>query len=335
MGDFSRSFQQTLMKTIREEVQSGVQEVLRHQTQGDFAAEAKTFVFKMIQENESLKQQNAQLFTQNRQIEYEHSRQPSPIPGPSISAFDLLRVLDVDHHHSTEDLEFVLKQAARMSPESQGRARWLMKTPNFQSWMNGSRHSLLLVDGAMMLERVSPMSTLTATLAVSLLQVPSVMVIFFFCGKNLDADELSGPHGMLRSLITQLILKIYPSPPSLNGINTHEFLNDCYKGHYPALCEVLRLLIEQLPPHITLYCFLDGVSWYEQEHWIQDLRFLVGLFRHIMEMPRLGPCLKLLMTSSNRNKEIRDLAIESEYVSLAAGNIDYIPLGMSNMSITR
>lgn len=326
MANFALDFHQSVVKSIRQEVQSSVQEVL--QTQGDYAAEAKTFVLKMIEENESLKQLNAQLSAQNLQIEHRLSRQPSPIQGPSISVLDLMQILDVDYHHWTEDLKFVLKQAAKLSRENQGRARWLMRTPGFQNWLKRPQNSLLLVDGAMPLERVSPISVLTATLIVPLLQAPSAVIIYFFCGKNLDVDaeaELSGPCGMLRSLIAQLVLQISPSP-NLNGINSQRFLDDCYKRQFPALCEVLRLLVEQLTTQTTLYCLLDGVSWYEQQHWVQELLFLVGLFKHLMQRGS-GCCLKLLMLSSNQSTEIRNLVnMEVEYVSLAAARIDSMPL---------
>ncbi|KAJ2991737.1 hypothetical protein NUW58_g2410 [Xylaria curta] len=330
--NFARGFEQSIVKKLRnefrEEMQSGFDQFLRNQTQGDFAAEAKTVVLKMIEENASLRNQNAQLAAQNRQIEYQRSRQPSPIAGPFVSSLDLMRILDIDHQQPTKDLQFVLTQAVRMGPDSQGRARWLLRTPNFQKWLSMPRNSLLLVDGAMPLERVSPMSILTATLTVNLLQVPSTLVIYFFCGKNLDVsteDEPSGPRGMLRSLITQLMLQISPVP-NLSGINSHEFLHDCYRHHYPALCEVLKLLIEQLPPHTTLYCLLDGVSWYEREAWVDDMRFFVGLFRHLMAQAD-GPSLKLFMASSNKSTEIRGLVhMEWEYVSLAAASIDSLPL---------
>ncbi|KAI0966414.1 hypothetical protein F4678DRAFT_449288 [Xylaria arbuscula] len=331
--NFAQSFRQSIVQQIsndfRKELQSSLDEFLRNQTKGDFAAEAKTIVFKMVEENASLRNENAQLAAYNREIDWQHSRQPSPIAGLSVSALDLMQILDVDHRQPTEDLQFVLKQAARMSPSDQGRARWLLRTPNFQNWMGVSRHALLLVDGAMSLEKVSPMSVLTATLAVNLIHAPATMAIYFFCGKNLDVgadNELGGPRGMLRSLITQLILQISPMS-NLSGINSHELLHDCHKRDFSALCECLKLLIAQLPPNITtLYCLLDGVSWYEQGAWVDEMRFFVGLFRHLMEREN-GPSLKLLMTSSNRSIDIRGLLYtEWEYVSLAAARIDSLPL---------
>lgn len=330
---FAQSFRQSIVQQIsndfRRELQSSLDEFLRNQTNGDFAAEAKTIVFKMVEENASLRNQNAQLAAYNKEIDWQRSRQPSPITGLSISALDLMQILGVDHRQPTEDLRFVLKQASRMNSSDQGRARWLLRTPNFQDWMTVPRHALLLVDGAMSLEKVSPMSVLTATLGVNLLHIPATMAIYFFCGKNLDVsadDELGGPHGMLRSLITQLILQISPMP-NLGGLNSHEFLHDCHRHDFSALCEVLKLLIVQLPPSITtFYCLLDGVSWYEQGAWVDEMRFFIGLFRHLMEREN-GPSLKLLMTSSNRSIEITGLLYtEREYVSLAAARIDSLPL---------
>lgn len=256
-------------------------------------------------------------------------KQPSPYAMPPITSLDLLRTLDVDPTPQTRDLEFVLKQASRMSAEDQGRSRWLTRTPQFQAWMCTPAHSLFLADGAMRLERISPMSVLTGTLATSLIEVPSVVTVYFFCGRNLDedaGDELSGPNGMLRSLITQLILFFTPPSPSLSSMKSPDFLCDFYNQTLPVLCEVFRLLVEQLPPWTKLYCLLDGISLYEQGHWVTDLRFIVGMFEDMIKQPG-GPVVKVLMTSANRSTEVRDLVdIESQYVSLAAGNIDYVPL---------
>ncbi|KAI0544510.1 hypothetical protein F4679DRAFT_35496 [Xylaria curta] len=334
--NFARGFEQSIVQRlrdeVREELRTSLDEFFRNQTKGDFAAEAKTNVLRMVEENAALRNQASQLAAQTRKIEWESSRQPSPIAGPSVSTLDLMRILDIDHHQPTEDLQFVLKQAFRMSSDDQGRARWLIRTPKFHNWMSVSRHALLLVDGATPLEKISPMSVLTGTLFVNLLHAPGTTVIYFFCGKNLDTsvdNEFCGPQAMLRSLITQLILRISPMP-NLNGINSHEFLHDCYKHHFPALCEVLKLLIEQLPPHITLYCLLDGVSWYEQEAWVDKMRFFIGMFRHLMAREN-GPILKLFMTS-NKYSEMADLLYsECEHVSLAAASIDSLPLVSSSI----
>ncbi|KAI0162323.1 hypothetical protein GGR57DRAFT_318863 [Xylariaceae sp. FL1272] len=326
---FAQGFGQFLMRAMRQEFQNNMQEMLKAQDKGDLAAEAKTQVLMMIHENQRLENENAMLTAQNQRIEHDRSRLPLSIAGLSLSAFDLMRILDVDARHSIEDLGFVLKQSFRMGPEEVGRARWLMKATQFQNWMNGLCHQLLMADGAMRLEKVSPMSIFTATMATSLLQVPSFIVLHFFGGKNLDPDaedELPGPQGMVRSLISQLILNFTPSPPNLSEINTPEFIRELQHWGFRALSEVLRILITQLPPSTTLYILLDGISYYEQGQWLSELQYFIGLLRHIMSRPS-GPYLKVLMTNAGRSTEIKDmLNMEWEYISLAAGNIDYMPL---------
>ncbi|KAI0401648.1 hypothetical protein F4802DRAFT_600809 [Xylaria palmicola] len=329
--NFAQSFKQSIVQKLRdefrEELRSGFETLVKNQTQGDFAAEAKTFVFRMLEENASLRNQNAQLSTQNKQIEYERSRQPSPMAGPSVSMFDLIQILNVDHFQSTKDTEFVIKQASRIDQDNQRRARWLMNTSIFQNWVRMPQHTLLLADGAMALERTSPMSILTATLAVNLLGAHST-VVYFFCGMHSDADtndEVSGPTGMLRSLISQLLLQMKPEP-DLSVIDTQNFLHGLRNYNFSALCEILRLLIKQLQPHMTLYCLLDGVSWYEQGAWDGEMRFFIGLFRDMMARIS-SPSLKLLMTSPSNGTELRDMVdMEREYVSLRAASTSNMPL---------
>ncbi|KAI1263448.1 hypothetical protein F5Y18DRAFT_394486 [Xylariaceae sp. FL1019] len=326
---FAQTFGQTLVTAIGQKIDQSVQKLLQEQNRGDFAAEAQTYVFKMIQEIEMLRNENATLTAQKRQIEYDRSRQPSPLPGHCLSSFDLIRVLGVDPNHPIEDLGLVLKKSSRMDSNETGRARWLMRTTKFQMWIKNPHHHLLMADGAMRPEKISPMSIFTATMATSLLQVPAAVVLQFFCGKNLDSDVedgTPGPQGMLRSLISQLLLHFTPPSPNLSAISSTDFVGELQHWNFSALSEVLRILITQVPPSTTLYMLLDGISYYEQGQWLPELQYFVGLLRYIMSSTG-SPCLKILLTNSGRSTEIRDmLNLEWEYVSLAAGNIDHMPL---------
>ncbi|KAK7936020.1 hypothetical protein PG985_001515 [Apiospora marii] len=321
LAQFASVFGTRLINTLRQEVRSEVQSIVKDHSAGEFAAEAKTMVLRMAQENAVLREHIA---TQSLQIEYNRSRQPSPSPIPTLSELDLMKILDVDPQSWTDDLTSVLRQASRMDTDSKARARWLMKTRHFQSWLGTSHSTLLLAVGALALEKVSPMSVL----AISL-DLPNTVVLHFFCGKHLDVDSedcLSGPNGMLRSLIAQLVLALRAPLPNLGAIDSHEFLQDCYNRTLPALCEVFRLLVQQVPQGVALYVLLDGVSWYEQAHWAADLGFIVGLLKDLAA-PGGVPQFKVLLTSPNRTIEIQDLVdIQSEYISLAPGNMDYMPL---------
>lgn len=191
---------------------------------GDFAAEVKTLVFNLVQQNAKLGEQlhtkdlEIDIYRQSRQQKHQHQQLLSPRLS-FITQFDLLRILDVDPMVASQDLVFALQQAHRMDSPSRGRAMWLMKTPQLQMWLGDTQRSLLLADGALPVERISPMSVLAGTLAVSLLELPPsdaaapVVVLHFFCGQHLDPDAddgLTGTNGLLRSLITQLLLWFTP-----------------------------------------------------------------------------------------------------------------------------
>ncbi|KAK7967974.1 uncharacterized protein PG986_002251 [Apiospora aurea] len=244
---FASVFGTQLIDSLRQEVRSDVQAIVKDHSAVDFAAEAKTMVLRMAQENAALKDHIA---AQSLQIEYNRSRQPSPRPSPAISVLDLMQILDVDPRSCTDDLTLVTSKE----------------------------------------------------------------------------DHLSGPHGMLRSLIAQLVLSFKAPLPNLSAIDSHEFLQDCYNRTLPALCEVFRLLVDQIPQGVGLYVLVDGVSWYEQTHWAADLMLIVGLFKDLTE-PNRSSLFKVLLTSPSRTIEVQTLVdFASEYVSLAPGNMDYTPL---------
>ncbi|KAI1856391.1 hypothetical protein JX265_011638 [Neoarthrinium moseri] len=263
MERYSHSFQGIIVAAVRKEVESGVQKILNDQAPGELAADIKMLVLMMSQEISTLKGLNSRLQSQSLQIEPQRSRQSSPRPLPWVSSFELLRILDVDPTSFMEDLGFIVRQESRMSGHDKARARWLLKTTSFQSWFKTLQSSLLLVDGTLRLDKISPMSVLAGTLSLSLLDQPNTQVLHFFCGSHLDSqaeDGLTGPHGMLRSLVVQLLLSFKAPLPDLSEIDSQEFLHDVYDCTLPALCELFRLLVGQVPSGITVFCLIDGIS---------------------------------------------------------------------------
>lgn len=322
-------------ESTREAFHSEIQKVIEQQSSLDLAAEVKTFVFNLVRENNSLRESNMQLQSQN--LLGVSSRQPSPAPIPLVTRYDLLGVLKVEHRTISSQLMFVLQQAGLFDLPTQSRARWLLKTAPFQNWMASPQSCLLLVDGAMEgLAKVSPISVLVGTIATSLFGLNNAVTLHFFCGQNLepdtDAEWLQGPNQMLRHLIVQLLLW-FPAPmPDLSAIDSPQFLRDLYHCDLSALCEVFQILFRQLPPSHTLFCLIDGVSWYEREPWLRDLRFLVSMFQFMVGAATSSPAIKILMTSPNRSTAISgDVNRDSQYVSLHTGNMEYMPLASSSV----
>ncbi|KAK8034125.1 hypothetical protein PG993_009120 [Apiospora rasikravindrae] len=331
MAQFANELGSQMIKAMRQELRHEVQSIVKDQSALDpsaleFAAKAKTMVLRMAQENSVLREHVA---AQRRQIESSQPRLPSPLPTPALSDLGLMQTLDVDPRSWTDDLASVLKQASRMDTDSKARARWLMKTPSFQNWVGVPCSSLLLAVGALRPERVSPLSVLASTIVLGLLELPDTLVLHFFCGMHLDADaedQLSGPSGMLRSLIAQLVMAYKAPLPNLGAIGSPEFIYDVYNRRLDALCEVFRLLVAHVPEGVNLFVLIDGVSWYEKSDWLFDLKFILGLFKVLSEPARI-PRFKVLLTSPSRTSEVQNLVdLNSEYVSLAPGNMDYRPL---------
>lgn len=100
----------------------------------------------------------------------------------------------------------------------------------------------------------------------NLLKIPSsnhqIAVIYFFCGLRTREDE--GPRSMLKSLIVQIlrILGRYKTL-DLSFIRTQDDLVDLQQGTLRTLLSTIQQLLQQLPPYLTVYCFIDGASSYE------------------------------------------------------------------------
>lgn len=323
-----------IVDEIRREIRNEMRLEYQHfhrQGAASIAADVKTMLLgQLLRDNTALLDPNVHLHMQllastNHQI----SRQPSPSPAPLLSRFDLLCLLNVDPQIATHDLRAVVRHANRMSPNDQARARYLLRRPAFQRWSTPYQHALLLADGSFDgIDAISPLSVLVATIAVSLLDVSTAVAIHFFCGRHLDPDAedgMSGPRGMLRSLISQLILGFEAPLPNLAFINSPDFLRNCHNHTLPALCHIFQQLVNQLPPNFTVFCLIDGITWYERNEWLDEVQNIVDLFQTMANDMAHGPRWKALMTSPNRSTEIREqVDFESQYVCLSsAGSFDY------------
>ncbi|KAI1179268.1 hypothetical protein F4777DRAFT_535042 [Nemania sp. FL0916] len=297
-------------------------------------------------DGEQYRRENAELHAHNRELSRQISSQSLgtqvqntvDIEAP-ITLMELLSVIDVPLDAVWRDLNQVMRRAIHFDPESQGKAQWLIKTPEFSSWMQSRQSSILIADGATsgQILLVSPMS---AALASGLAddEFGTITLSFFMglhVGTNSASRDLDGPQGMMRSLITQLLSSSLLKP-SLEFL-TPDGLESYQNRDLKSLCNLFVRLVRQLPPGIDIFCIIDGISWYEQAPWLTGLRYVTAMFEHLMEQldPQNTAILKVLMTSHGRSTEIihRTRAAEKgrfwRHVTLAAGHIN------SSASITR
>lgn len=224
-----------------------------------------------------------------------------------------------------QDRDDVLRRGHTMSQSSLGRGRYILATSEFQELLSAPRSSILLVDGHCQDEcdgKISPISVFCASLAATLAHYPALMVLHFFAGQHTFFDDgpASGPRGMMRSLICQVLL--YPNQPSpcLEQVSD-QWVQNIADGNINALCWLFKELLKRVANVTTILCIVDNVSDYE-EHWFEDLKLMLNWFRSVPDELKPGVNLKLLMTSAWKStKLVYETDRSSEYLSLVAGNV--------------
>ncbi|GKZ35206.1 hypothetical protein AbraIFM66950_005799 [Aspergillus brasiliensis] len=254
----------------------------------------------------------------------------------TVTPIELLGILGVSPHAAVQDLDIVLQEGSKFKSSYLGRARWLARTDEFTEWLRTPQSSILLVDGRLDISpaiMVTPMSIFVSTLIYSLMSSPDCLPLFFFASLHDDQDgelELSGPTGLMRSLITQLLFSDRLATPSLQFLG-RGFLNACESNNIKALCELFRRLVLQVPPNVQVICILDGMAAYEKEPTAgEDIDYVAALFQRIVEdSAEAGSVrLKVLFTFANQSLQISDRVDMYpdvwRYASLAAGRVDYL-----------
>lgn len=261
-------------------------------------------------------------FTQTEQMLY---RPISPLTPPSSqrSFDDLLIALDVPEHAAADALTCVTQRGKEPRLNAATKGEHLLMMDRFQGWLAAPHSSsdLILVDGHcgnVSVDKVSPMSAITAALVEVLQDRPTTIVLHHFCGQCLGPGSLSGPSGLIRSLIHQLLrqnglhtFEIYARQPALDFLDDE--LTRCLEDHdIPTLCRVFCHLVVQLEPSRPVFCIIDGVSELETvlDGWQDDtcciVKTLLGL---VDDTSRAGPALKVLLTSSERSTKLVDSVI--------------------------
>ncbi|KAL7783102.1 hypothetical protein V8C37DRAFT_397453 [Trichoderma ceciliae] len=231
--------------------------------------------------------------------------------APALTESDIVNLL-----HTPDpigDAERILRKERLMSDEALGYATLLRQRRQFKEWLSSEWPGLVLVDGCCRAEsvgRTSPMSFFAASFASTLLQTQSGLVLQFFCSHHIDPQkENSGPKGLLRSIISQLLL--YPKSYHLAVDFVDQSLYDAIAAsNTEALCFIFERLFWQIQPTTTVYILLDSISDFESNlhDYGERMDRILGLFqtliRQVLQGFAAGPKLKLFMTSPNRSHRL-------------------------------
>lgn len=220
----------------------------------------------------------------------------------------LLELLMVDFSSATSDIQFVLGQEEVAKSTYDGNC--LLRMEKFQQWLSGSLSSFVFVDGNVeshALDRVSPFTVLCATLSLNLHKMPEAISIHFYCGLHEGShDGLNGLTGLLRSLISQLLL--VHENFDLRFIHSSGYFAELARYDISHLCDTFEQLVWQIPNNKVLFCLVDGITFFDNWKWRENLSFVLLKLKALADSrSREGPVFKLLMTNARCTSQLKGL----------------------------
>lgn len=240
-----------------------------------------------------------------------------PVTLPSIKLVDgiqLLSVLSVDPAVLETDHRLALQSGYSLQPAKQGKAAELMRNPRFQVWLQSSRSQILVVNGKdeqSCHNTMSPLTYFTAILAQTLAASGIAAPLAFLCGTHSShGDPLQGVSGMLRYLVTQLLLRYWDSV-DLSFID-YAFIEAVRAQDVRYLCALFRGLILSVIGSIgqcAIICMIDGVSFFETDARKTELEVAIASLQQlVLDAQGLGShlILKILLTYPGISRYARD-----------------------------
>ncbi len=253
--------------------------------------------------------------------EQEGERKSQEEATPTITPSRLLALLNVNHLAAINDETHVMRRGKSLDSGAIGQAAVMIKTPQVEQLLHAPQSGIVLVEGcgdrSQATTRISPISYVCATLAQALRASDTTgpnagstnVVLVFFCGQHVvNNDDLQGPQGLIRSLLAQLILILVQNewmsetapikiPQEVTGSLSLE--DDCW---------LFYQLLGLIPRQTSVFCLVDGISYYERECWRRDYDLAIDVFAKIISDEKLGICVKLLMTSPTTSNWLSNLA---------------------------
>ncbi|UQC84250.1 uncharacterized protein CLUP02_09746 [Colletotrichum lupini] len=200
------------------------------------------------------------------------------------------------------DSEFVSFMGKSLNAQKQGRITSITQDFRFQDWFKSMNSQVLTVCGmdfdALHTDVVSPLSYMCSILARTLSRINCARPLAFFCRLHCDPDgALSGPTGLLRSLISQIVLSSsdqielgFLAEADLQTIRSHDL---------EILWGVFENIVNQLGSGV-IFCMIDGVNFLQSELHIRGMYLVMqwlGMLVKDIHARNSGLVFKVMATS--------------------------------------
>ena len=233
---------------------------------------------------------------------------PRPILQWTNSRETIANLLATDDETVSRDLSFIQRQSQSIEEPEQRRALWLFQSHRFQEWLCSTRTDMILVEGnsdTYGMARYSALSLISSVLATELSGNGISRAISFFCGlHNVQSDDLAGPQGLIRSLISQLL---NPSDMNCDVQLSNAHLDALSRHDLSALCSLFHQLLTRLPHSGNiLFCIIDGISLFELDPWLEYAYLLVSRLADIVTDPRVTSSVKIILTAPGTSRHLKN-----------------------------
>ena len=234
----------------------------------------------------------------NVNLEEAHARDKR---GMILDSHQVLEVLEINCTEISENLSSMLRRGRAADLSYHNRGTLLMRYPRFRDWLTSTSPDFLLVDGngGSATDRASAMTFVSALLAQTLSD-EGTHCIHHFCGLHTTrSDDLSGPGGLLRALLAQVVSHFAFHV----GFTRKNEYDELQRFDTIRLCALFRELVEDLPEGLVLVCVIDGVSFYEASDWADDLRLVLETLNDLTRDPEVWAAFKVLITSAVASRQ--------------------------------
>jgi hypothetical protein len=229
---------------------------------------------------------------------------PPQTPSPE----QLITLLYVPLEQEVRDLDFVLRQSQEFDSTSKSYGAMVISSSRFQGWLLASGADLIYVEGHLDSSRfgkTSPISYFCANLAQLFRDSATSITLHFFCGQHVASnDDLQGPRGLIRSLLSQL-LQIWPNA-LLHGVDLAGLNGNHESIPIEDLCQIFELLLRQVPIHTTVFCIIDDLAQFEKDRWDEDYWHFLRMLGTLIVGQESGIRFKVLITSSTKSKRLQE-----------------------------
>ena len=238
---------------------------------------------------------------------------------------ELRAMLDYAPGAAKTDLASQVDRGQLLSTDDQNRSVHTFKSIQLTTWMEPKRSTYLVVHGNVTDPRTQTAFSFVCANVVSMLQNipkpldptvsrPKLIPLYFFCGQNPRKSQgWETPSGLVNSLIAQLLDKCRKLDPT-DTLELGDFKKKNNRMKY--VFERFECLVWELPADTTVFCVIDGLSFYlDDQDTTKEAELLVERLMWLMRRHkrRKSKCtFKLLLTAQNRlhSAEVRGMNMD-------------------------